>query len=62
MKPLCPICHKPSSDEARPFCSRRCADVDLGKWFSGSYTLASSEPLDEASLEAVIEAHEDAPQ
>ncbi|ARE39276.1 hypothetical protein RGUI_1135 [Rhodovulum sp. P5] len=35
----CPICKKPSSPDYRPFCSRRCADIDLGKWLSGSYTI-----------------------
>lgn len=33
----CPICGKPSAPAFRPFCSRRCADVDLGRWFSGDY-------------------------
>jgi uncharacterized protein len=36
-KPLCPICNKPMSDAFKPFCSKRCADVDLGRWFKGSY-------------------------
>ncbi|NHO32845.1 DNA gyrase inhibitor YacG [Acetobacter sp. LMG 1636] len=33
----CPICHKPTMAEFRPFCSRRCADIDLGRWFSQDY-------------------------
>ncbi|MBS0564456.1 MAG: DNA gyrase inhibitor YacG [Proteobacteria bacterium] len=41
----CPICHKDSDPKYRPFCSRRCADIDLGRWLSGSYVL----PGDEAS-------------
>jgi uncharacterized protein len=32
----CPICGKPRPDY-RPFCSRRCADVDLGRWLTESY-------------------------
>ena len=26
----CPICDKPTDTKFRPFCSKRCADVDLG--------------------------------
>lgn len=37
--PLCPICRKPQTDQYRPFCSRRCADVDLNRWFSGAYAI-----------------------
>jgi endogenous inhibitor of DNA gyrase (YacG/DUF329 family) len=33
----CPICHRPTEPRYRPFCSPRCADVDLGRWFSESY-------------------------
>ncbi|CEF57048.1 DNA gyrase inhibitor YacG [Acetobacter ghanensis] len=35
----CPICGKPSAPEYRPFCSQRCADVDLGRWFGGAYRI-----------------------
>jgi endogenous inhibitor of DNA gyrase (YacG/DUF329 family) len=44
----CPICGKPTHPEFRPFCSRRCADVDLGRWFGEVYrTPAPPEPTDE---------------
>ncbi|GKY87420.1 DNA gyrase inhibitor YacG [Sinisalibacter aestuarii] len=49
----CPICGKESAAKYRPFCSKRCADVDLGRWLSGSYTIpgdAAEEP-DEAAEE-----------
>jgi endogenous inhibitor of DNA gyrase (YacG/DUF329 family) len=36
-QPFCPICGKPVVDAVRPFCSRRCADVDLGRWLNGQY-------------------------
>ncbi len=39
----CPICHKDSSPKYRPFCSKRCADIDLGRWLSGAYVLPSPE-------------------
>jgi endogenous inhibitor of DNA gyrase (YacG/DUF329 family) len=35
----CPICGKPADPKTRPFCSRRCADVDLNRWLSGAYTI-----------------------
>lgn len=35
----CPICGQPSAQATRPFCSRRCADVDLGRWFTGTYRI-----------------------
>lgn len=39
----CPICAKPTAPAWRPFCSRRCADIDLGNWIDGSYRV----PLEE---------------
>ncbi len=35
----CPICRQPAVARFRPFCSRRCADIDLGRWFKGSYAI-----------------------
>ena len=35
----CPICGAPSEPATRPFCSRRCADVDLHRWLSGRYAI-----------------------
>lgn len=35
----CPICAKPTAPDYTPFCSRRCADVDLGKWLTGAYAV-----------------------
>jgi len=40
---LCPICGKPAQDATRPFCSRRCRDVDLNRWLSGTYVVPGSE-------------------
>lgn len=43
----CPICHKiVAENKYKPFCSKRCADVDLGRWFDGSYSVPAQE-LDE---------------
>ncbi len=43
----CPICGKPAEPKTRPFCSRRCADVDLNRWLSGAYTVPVKEAEDE---------------
>lgn len=39
----CPICGKPAALPHRPFCSARCADVDLHRWLSGTYRIESDE-------------------
>ena len=50
----CPICTAESAAKYRPFCSRRCADVDLAKWMNGSYAMPSRDPEDvEAAIDAV---------
>jgi uncharacterized protein len=45
--PRCPICGKPRDPDYRPFCSKRCADVDLGRWLKGSYAIPVTEEDDE---------------
>ncbi|MDO9224268.1 MAG: DNA gyrase inhibitor YacG [Caulobacter sp.] len=37
--PRCVICGKPQDPKFRPFCSKRCADVDLQRWFTGRYAI-----------------------
>ncbi len=39
----CPICGKPAGPKTRPFCSRRCADVDLHRWLTGAYAVPAVE-------------------
>lgn len=36
---VCAVCGKPQEDAFRPFCSRRCADIDLGRWLKGNYVI-----------------------
>ncbi|OYX84110.1 MAG: DNA gyrase inhibitor YacG [Rhizobiales bacterium 17-65-6] len=43
----CPICGKPVDEKYRPFCSRRCADVDLHRWLSGAYAIPVVQEEDE---------------
>lgn len=42
--PGCPMCGRPKDPQYRPFCSRRCADLDLHKWLTGSYAIPAVEP------------------
>lgn len=44
----CPICRRNTVRDYRPFCSKRCADVDLGRWFNESYSVPSDDETDEA--------------
>jgi uncharacterized protein len=48
--PRCPICGKPRDVRFRPFCSRRCRAVDLGRWFNQTYAIPA--PLPEEDDEA----------
>lgn len=46
----CPVCGKAPLATYRPFCSRRCADVDLGRWLTESYRIpaeTADEPPEE---------------
>jgi uncharacterized protein len=48
---LCPICKRPIAESVaetryRPFCSRRCADLDLGHWLKGSYAIPAAQEDD----------------
>lgn len=43
----CPICKGAGVAKFRPFCSKRCADIDLGRWFNESYAVPAVEPPDE---------------
>ena len=43
----CPICGRPTETDYRPFCSRRCADVDLARWLRGAYAIPTQPDADE---------------
>mgnify|MGYP001795245429 CR=1 FL=1 len=40
----CPMCQKETAPKYRPFCSQRCADLDLGRWMTGGYRIETEEP------------------
>ncbi len=48
----CPTCGKPVVEKFRPFCSRRCADVDLNRWLSGVYAVPVKDEEDEDGASA----------
>jgi hypothetical protein len=43
----CPICGKAVDEAFKPFCSKRCADIDLNRWLSGVYAIPVKEDEDE---------------
>lgn len=47
----CPVCKASAVDAYRPFCSKRCADVDLHRWLSGGYAIPAVEADDIADLD-----------
>lgn len=48
----CVICGKPKDPKYKPFCSKRCADVDLNRWFTGGYAIPAVEEDDPGEDEA----------
>lgn len=56
----CPICQAPTVRAFRPFCSKRCADVDLGRWMSEVYAAPAVEEddVDPAEAQAAAELRE----
>ncbi|MDP3546470.1 DNA gyrase inhibitor YacG [Phreatobacter sp. HK31-P] len=47
----CAICGKPALVRFKPFCSKRCADVDLNRWLKGAYAIPAAEDPDEDGTE-----------
>ncbi len=47
-----PLSGKPSDARYRPFCSRRCADLDLQRWLTGRYAIPSTDDEAEDDGEA----------
>ncbi len=58
----CPVCERPAAGRYAPFCSKRCSDVDLGRWLNEDYAFpvppgeedraVASEAIDETTSEA----------
>ena len=49
-KSRCPVCDAERVEKFRPFCSKRCQELDLGRWFTGSYAIPSEEIPDEFEI------------
>lgn len=47
----CAICGKPKDEKYKPFCSKRCSEVDLNRWFTGGYAIAAEEGSEGGSEE-----------
>jgi endogenous inhibitor of DNA gyrase (YacG/DUF329 family) len=45
----CPLCGKPSAEKTKPFCSPRCATLDLGQWLGEGYAIPDTETLEEST-------------
>lgn len=56
MKDKCLMCKKPVAPDFKPFCSKRCADIDLGRWLKGSYSIPGQDG------EAMIPANDTTPE
>lgn len=50
----CPTCSKPSMRPHIPFCSARCAQIDLGKWLNGDYAIPAHEGEQDSNIEALL--------
>ena len=55
----CPICGKPVDPAFRPFCCKRCSDVDLQRWLSGRYVVPATDEEDENPVREDIYRNDD---
>lgn len=51
----CPMCDAAADEKYRPFCSKRCADLDLAKWLNGAYAVPAQDPDDFENLADALE-------
>jgi endogenous inhibitor of DNA gyrase (YacG/DUF329 family) len=59
----CPICKRQIGEgedtlRFRPFCSKRCGDIDLGRWLKGAYAVPATEVDDEDGDAGEGESHD----
>ena len=50
----CPTCSTPGMRPHIPFCSARCAQIDLGKWLNGDYAIPAHEAEQDSNIEALL--------
>jgi endogenous inhibitor of DNA gyrase (YacG/DUF329 family) len=46
----CPMCDKDTDAKYRPFCSKRCSDLDLGKWLTEAYVIPAADTDEEDGM------------
>jgi endogenous inhibitor of DNA gyrase (YacG/DUF329 family) len=51
----CPLCGKPRQEQYRPFCSKRCADIDMGRWLKEGYAIPTEEAPEDTGSEGQSE-------
>ena len=56
-KAACPLCQRAAAAPHIPFCSHRCAQLDLGKWLTEYYAVADHEAMDERDIEVLLAAN-----
>ena len=56
-KATCPLCQKLAEAPHTPFCSPRCAELDLAKWFTGGYAIPAYEATDDNDVERLLAEH-----
>ena len=54
----CPVCGRPRDEKFKPFCSRRCADIDLARWLDGRYAIPGKQ-TDEDEGDAPVKPRDD---
>ena len=57
-KAACPLCEQPAKVPHTPFCSHRCAQLDLGKWLTGDYMISAHEAMEDSDVEMLLAEHE----
>ena len=50
----CPTCGALAMHGTRPFCSKRCADIDLGRWFQGAYSIPAVNASDDSIIDTEL--------
>ena len=57
-KAVCPLCRQLAEAPHTPFCSQRCAQLDLGKWLTGDYAIPAHEAMDDSDVQTLLAVHE----
>ena len=57
-KVACPLCQQLAKAPHTPFCSHRCAQLDLGKWLTGGYAIPAHEAMEDSDVETLLAGHE----